>query len=95
MAGAGGSSLAFLAKRAPAPRSLRSLALNAHPVRARSVDDSIDPVRDLATITHELCLKDMEYVKRAIADEARRVCVLGGGWGEGGAGAVTTACILL
>ena len=33
------------------------------------VDDEIDPVRDLETITAELCLKDMETVKRAIADE--------------------------
>ena len=36
------------------------------------VDDEIDPVRDLETITAELCLKDMETVKRAIADEDAR-----------------------
>ena len=28
------------------------------------VDDSIDPVRDLETITSELCLKDLAYVKQ-------------------------------
>jgi obg-like ATPase 1 len=37
------------------------------------VDDEIDPVRDLETITAELCLKDLETVKRAIADEERDV----------------------
>ena len=37
------------------------------------VDDSIDPVRDLETITHELCLKDMEYTERSIADEVKDV----------------------
>jgi obg-like ATPase 1 len=37
------------------------------------VDDSIDPVRDLATITHELCLKDLEYTERAIAQEVKDV----------------------
>lgn len=30
------------------------------------VDDSVDPVRDLETIQHELCAKDMEYLKRAV-----------------------------
>jgi obg-like ATPase 1 len=37
------------------------------------VDDSVDPVRDLETIQHELCLKDLEYTERAIADETRDV----------------------
>ena len=37
------------------------------------VDDSVDPVRDLETIQHELCLKDLEYAGRAAADEARDV----------------------
>jgi obg-like ATPase 1 len=37
------------------------------------VDDSIDPVRDLATITHELCLKDLEYTERAISQEIKDV----------------------
>lgn len=37
------------------------------------VDDELDPVRDLETITAELCLKDLETVKRAIADEERDV----------------------
>ena len=37
------------------------------------VDDSIDAVRDLDTIQHELCLKDLEYVERAIADEVKDV----------------------
>ncbi len=37
------------------------------------VDDSVDPVRDLDTIQHELCLKDLEYTERAIADETRDV----------------------
>ena len=27
------------------------------------VDDSVDPVRDLDTITQELCLKDLAYLK--------------------------------
>ena len=33
------------------------------------VDDSVDPVRDLETIQHELCAKDMEYLKRAVDQE--------------------------
>ena len=33
------------------------------------VDDSVDPVRDLETIQHELCAKDMEYLKRAVEQE--------------------------
>ncbi|CEF98921.1 P-loop containing nucleoside triphosphate hydrolase [Ostreococcus tauri] len=37
------------------------------------VDDELDPVRDLATITAELCLKDIETVKRAVSDEERDV----------------------
>ena len=31
------------------------------------VDDSIDPVRDLNTIQHELCAKDLQYVDQAEA----------------------------
>ena len=42
------------------------------------VDDSVDPVRDLDTIQHELCLKDLEYLERAVADEARDVKRSGG-----------------
>jgi obg-like ATPase 1 len=37
------------------------------------VDDSVDPVRDLETIQHELCAKDLEYTERAVADEVRDV----------------------
>lgn len=37
------------------------------------VDDVVDPIRDLETITAELCLKDIETVKRAVADEERDV----------------------
>jgi len=37
------------------------------------VDDTVDPVRDLETIQMELCLKDLQYVKRAIEDEERDV----------------------
>jgi len=37
------------------------------------VDDDVDPVRDLDTITSELCKKDLAEVKRAIADEQRDV----------------------
>lgn len=37
------------------------------------VDDSVDPVRDLDTIQHELCAKDLEYAERAVADETRDV----------------------
>jgi len=37
------------------------------------VDDSVDPVRDLETIQHELCAKDLEYAERAVADETRDV----------------------
>ena len=33
------------------------------------VDDSVDPVRDLETIQHELCAKDMEYLRRAVDQE--------------------------
>ena len=33
------------------------------------MDDSVDPVRDLETIQHELCAKDMEYLKRAVDQE--------------------------
>ena len=28
------------------------------------VDDSVDPTRDLETITHELCAKDIQYVTK-------------------------------
>ena len=27
------------------------------------VDDSIDPIRDMETIVHELCMKDIKYVE--------------------------------
>ena len=37
------------------------------------VDDSVDPVRDLETIQHELCAKDMEYLKRAVDQEKLEV----------------------
>ena len=37
------------------------------------VDDSVDPVRDLETIQHELCAKDAEYVKRAVDQEKLEV----------------------
>ncbi|KAJ1553632.1 hypothetical protein HK096_007086 [Nowakowskiella sp. JEL0078] len=33
------------------------------------VDDSVDPIRDLETIQSELCKKDLEIVKKAIATE--------------------------
>ena len=35
------------------------------------VDDSIDPVRDLETITSELCKKDLMYVKRQRAEREK------------------------
>ncbi len=37
------------------------------------VDDSVDPVRDLDTIQHELCVKDLEYLERAVAEETKDV----------------------
>lgn len=37
------------------------------------VDDSVDPVRDLETIQHELCQKDLEFVEKAVAAEAKAV----------------------
>ena len=37
------------------------------------VDDSVDPLRDLTTINHELCAKDLEIVEKGIAAEANRV----------------------
>lgn len=37
------------------------------------VDDSVDPVRDLETITHELCAKDLEYVLKMVAEELKDV----------------------
>ena len=37
------------------------------------VDDSVDPVRDLETIQQELCLKDLQYVRRAVDDEKKDV----------------------
>ena len=37
------------------------------------VDDSIDPVRDLETITSELCKKDLMYVKRQRAEREKDV----------------------
>ena len=33
------------------------------------VDDSVDPVRDLETIQHELCAKDLAYLKRQVEQE--------------------------
>merc|ERR1711968_345648 len=32
------------------------------------MDDSIDPIRDMETIVHELCQKDIKYVEQAKAD---------------------------
>lgn len=32
------------------------------------MDDSIDPIRDMETIVHELCMKDIKYVERQKAD---------------------------
>ena len=32
------------------------------------VDDSIDPIRDMETIVHELCQKDIQYVEKAKAE---------------------------
>ena len=32
------------------------------------VDDSIDPIRDMETIVHELCMKDIKYVERQKAE---------------------------
>ena len=37
------------------------------------VDDSVDPVRDLETIQHELCCKDLEYAERQEAEEKKDV----------------------
>ena len=37
------------------------------------VEDSVDPVRDLEAITHELCLKDLQYVDAAEALALRDV----------------------
>jgi len=34
------------------------------------VDDSVDPVRDLATINYELCRKDLEFLQKGIQAEA-------------------------
>lgn len=34
------------------------------------VDDSVDPVRDLATINYELCRKDLEIVEKGVIAEA-------------------------
>ncbi|KAJ3164334.1 hypothetical protein HDU88_005432 [Geranomyces variabilis] len=42
------------------------------------VDDSVDPIRDLETILGELCLKDMEFLKKAIAAEEMAVKKGGG-----------------
>lgn len=33
------------------------------------MDDSVDPVRDIQTINNELCIKDLGFVKTAIAAE--------------------------
>jgi len=35
------------------------------------VDDSVDPVRDLETITSELCMKDLDTIDRAIENEKK------------------------
>jgi len=35
------------------------------------VDDSVDPVRDLETITSELCMKDLDTIERAIENERK------------------------
>jgi len=35
------------------------------------VDDSVDPVRDLETITGELCKKDLDTIERAIENEKK------------------------
>lgn len=37
------------------------------------VDDTIDPVRDLDTIQHELCQKDLAYVLSAVEQEKKDV----------------------
>ena len=37
------------------------------------VDDSVDPIRDLETINHELCAKDLTALKRAVTDEEKDV----------------------
>ncbi|KAJ3156649.1 hypothetical protein HDU86_003873 [Geranomyces michiganensis] len=42
------------------------------------VDDSVDPIRDLETILSELCLKDMEFLKKAVAAEEMAVKKGGG-----------------
>jgi obg-like ATPase 1 len=42
------------------------------------VDDSIDAIRDLETITEELCKKDLEFVKKAIVVEETAVKKSGG-----------------
>jgi len=42
------------------------------------VDDSVDPIRDLETIQSELCKKDLEIVKKAIATEDLAVKKTGG-----------------
>eukprot|EP00842_Homolaphlyctis_polyrhiza_P006989 jgi/Hompol1/87/HPOL_004268-RA len=42
------------------------------------VDEGVDPVRDLETITTELCKKDLEFVKKAMAAEELAVRKSGG-----------------
>ena len=42
------------------------------------VDDSVDAIRDLETIQQELCKKDLEFVKKAIAVEEKLVKGSGG-----------------
>lgn len=42
------------------------------------VDDSVDAIRDLETIQSELCKKDLEFVKKAIAIEETAVKKSGG-----------------
>lgn len=37
------------------------------------VDDSVDPIRDLETIQHELCAKDLQALESAVARETADV----------------------
>lgn len=37
------------------------------------VDDTVNPVRDLETINHELCAKDLAYVKRCREEREKDV----------------------
>jgi obg-like ATPase 1 len=44
------------------------------------VDDSVDPVRDLDTITGELCAKDLDTIERAIENEKKEHKRIKVGW---------------